>query len=99
MQPCELQREITKDVKARSERRLLHLKLGLEACEIAIDRSHRKNAALALVLQPAILCRDLAIDGNLIPCLGMTDIIDRHVVMLAPEKRHGAECLLLAQHI
>jgi len=29
----------------------------------------------------------------------MTDIIDRHVVVLAPEKRYRIECLALSQHV
>ena len=44
-------------------------------------------------------CRDIAVDGDLVPGLGMADIIDRHVVMLAPEKRHRVERLALPQHV
>ena len=44
--------------------------------------------ALALVFQQAILSRDVAVDHDLIPSLGVTDIIDRHIVVLAPEERH-----------
>src|SRR6478672_8298290 len=86
----------------RSLRRLrlrtpLHRKLGLEACEIAVDRSHRKHPAFALVFQQAILRGDIAVDGDFVPLLGVADIIDRHIVMLAPEERHGIEGLALAQ--
>src|SRR4029077_21031626 len=33
-----------------------------------------------------------------VPGLGVADIIDRHVVMLAPEERHRREGLASAQH-
>src|SRR5437588_315242 len=36
--------------------------------------------------------------GPVIP-IGMADIVDRHVVMLAPEERHGIEDFALAQHV
>src|SRR5262249_3616557 len=35
---------------------------------------------------------------QLIPLLGMADIVDRHVVVLAPEERDGAEGLATSQH-
>src|SRR5229473_1780006 len=35
----------------------------------------------------------------LVPPFGVTDIVDRHVVMLAPEERHRIENLALPQHI
>src|SRR5258705_38277 len=59
----------------------------------------KTGTAWALVLQQTIFRRDVAVDGNLVPCLGVADIIDRHVVVLAPEKWHGVECLALPQHI
>src|SRR5206468_11852976 len=79
--------------------RLLHRKLGLEACDVAIDRGDGEYAAVALVLQQAILSRDVAVDGDLVPFLGVADIVDRHVVVLAPEKRHRMERLALAKHV
>src|ERR1700716_3232579 len=76
-----------------------HVQFSLQACEVTIDRRYGEDAAPALVFQQAIPGRDVAVDRNLVPLLGMTDIIDRHVVVLAPEKRYRVEDLALPQHI
>jgi len=39
------------------------------------------------------------LDPDLIPFFGMTDIIDRNVVVLAPEERYGVEAFALPEHI
>src|SRR5665811_914569 len=76
----------------------LHLHLGLQACEIAEYRSDGEHPPLAFVFQQAILRLDIAVDRNLIPLLGVTNIINWHVVVLAPEERHRIEFLALTQH-
>src|SRR3974377_184509 len=43
--------------------------------------------------------RSIAAALDRIPFLGVADIVDRHIVMLAPEKRHGAVRRLLANHV
>src|SRR6185312_7172404 len=68
---------------------LLHRKLRLEAVDVAVDRGDGEHASLGLVAQHAVAPLDVAVDGDLVPFLGVADIIDRHVVMLAPEERHG----------
>src|SRR5580700_2127646 len=78
---------------------LFHRKLGLEACEIAVDRGDRQQLALASVAQQAIAPGDVAVDGDLVPFLGMADIVDRHVVMLAPEEGYRRKRLTLPQHV
>src|SRR5271156_2207835 len=84
----------------RSKRRvLLHRKLCLQACEIAVDRGERKHLALIPVAQQTIAACDVAIDNDLVPFLGMADIVDRHVVVLAPEEGYRIEGLALAQHV
>ena len=45
------------------------------------------------------LAGDVAFDLERVPAFGMADIVDRDVVMLAPEERHGGEILALAQHV
>jgi hypothetical protein len=80
-------------------RDLLHRKFRLEAVEIAVDRGDREHAAAAFVFQQAIFCRDFAVDCDLVPLFGMADLVDRHVVVLAPEKRHRVECLARAEHV
>src|SRR5262249_31524902 len=78
---------------------LLHRQLGLEAVEIAIDRSNGEHAAVAAIAQQAVLRLDVALDRDRVPALGMTDIIDRHVIVLAPEERHRVEALFVPEHV
>src|SRR6195952_285649 len=82
-----------------SARGLLHRELGLKAGKVAIDRSNREHAALAPVFQQTVPARNIAFDGNLVPLLGVADIVDRHIVVLAPEKRCRVEGLALSQHV
>src|SRR4051812_23419857 len=72
---------------------LLHRELRLEVVEIAVDRGDGEHAAAAPVFQQAILARDIAVDCDLVPSFSVADIVDRHVVMLAPEIRHGVKRL------
>src|SRR5205814_1398211 len=76
-----------------------HCRFGDQAVSIAIDRGHRNDAADALVLHRAITCGDFTVDHELVPRLRMTHVIDWHVVMLAPEERHGIEFLPAAEHV
>jgi hypothetical protein len=45
---------------------------------------------LALVGDKAILGGDVTLDLDLIPALGVADIIDRYVVVLTPDEWHTA---------
>src|ERR1019366_6516680 len=40
-----------------------------------------------------------AVDANAVPLLGVADVVDGDVVVLAPEKRHGGEALAPPQHV
>ena len=63
------------------------------------DRSKRRRVrGPCTVSQQAIPVRDVAFDG-FVPSLGMADIIDRHIVVLAPEEWYRVEDLSLSQHI
>ena len=41
----------------------------------------------------------MPVDRHRIPPLGVADVVDRHVVVLAPEERHRVEPLAAAQHV
>ena len=71
----------------------------LRAREVAIDRGESHDAAVMAVFDETVPPLDAAIDPDLIPFLGMTDIIDRNVVVLAPEERYGVEAFALPEHI
>src|SRR5882757_5029081 len=77
--------------------RPLHRELRLEACDVAIDGGNGEHAAVALVLQQTVLAGDVAVDNDFVPLLGVADIIDRHIVVLAPEERHGMERLAMTE--
>ena len=69
----------------------LHLDLGLKAFNVAENRSDGEQAPIALEPQETVLTPDVTVNRDLVPLLGVTDIVDRDVVVLAPEKRYGGE--------
>src|SRR5581483_9434231 len=76
----------------------LYFQFGFEAGAVAIDRGHGQCAAAELVAQETVASGDVAIDLYAVPVLRVADIVDRHVVVLAPEERHGIERSSLAEH-
>src|SRR3954451_2088210 len=89
----------SKPIAPSAHRVLLKCQFGAQALEVAIHRGDCKHATHALVFQQAVPRRDAAIDGDLVPVLGVTDIANRHVVMLGPEKRHRIKRFTSSQHI
>jgi len=80
-------------------RRALQRQLCFEAFSIAGDG---RNGSLRAALDKADGCIPAiqrAIDFHAVPAFGMTNVIDRHLVVLAPEERHGVEGLTPAQHV
>src|SRR5690348_7879770 len=76
-----------------------HRDLGLEALLVAENRSNRQRLSAALIVQHAILTRDVAVHGDVVPFLGMPDIVDRDVVVLAPEERHRVVSQAHPKHV
>src|SRR5665213_3771162 len=72
-------------------RALLHRQLRFEIFQIAEDRGDGEDATVLLVFQQAIFRFDVAINRDLVPLLGVPDVVDRHIVVLAPEERHRVE--------
>ena len=70
---------------------LLHHEFGLKVFEVSKDRGDGGYTSLLLEAKKAILAHDVAVNCNLVPRFRMTDIIDRNVVVLAPEKWDGGE--------
>src|SRR5439155_21505648 len=50
-------------------------------------------------VQRHIMCADIAALLDVVPGCGVPDVIDRHVVMLAPEERDGGVALATAEHV
>src|SRR3569833_503892 len=78
---------------------LHHCRRRFQADGIAEDRSDRQRLAVEFIFEKTIVRRDLTVDNDLVPCLGMADIVDRNIVVLAPGERYGLERLALAQHV
>src|SRR5262249_28434653 len=71
----------------------LHHEFGPEAFDITIDRGDCQHPAVALIAQQAVPRRDIAVDRQVVPLFGVADVVDRNVVVLAPEERHGGKRL------
>src|SRR5262245_45306334 len=72
---------------------------GAEALPIATDRHAREQLARQAVADAAVACIRRAVDVDAVPLLRVADVLDRHVVVLAPEERHGVESLPASQHV
>jgi len=73
--------------------------LGLKAFDVAENRGDSEHASIKFEPQETVLAGDVAVDRDFVPLLGVTDIVDRNVVMLTPEKRHGGERRAIAEHV
>src|SRR5262249_18107543 len=79
--------------------RALHRGFLLEILDVTEDRGCRQHFAIAAKAHQAIASVDIALDVEAVPFLRVTDIVDRHVVMLAPEERHLTKALSLVKHV
>jgi hypothetical protein len=77
----------------------LHRRFLLKVLEIAKDRGNRQHPAVSAIAHETIAPLDVARDFDLVPFLGVTDVIDRYVVMLAPEERDVGKSYLLSEDI
>src|SRR4030095_5389527 len=70
-----------------------HGQLLPQTLEVAGNRRHGQRAVTAPEGDRAFMARERAMDRDRIPALGVTDVVDRDVVVLTPEKRHRIEPL------
>src|SRR5581483_3932560 len=77
----------------------LHRALCRQALLAAEDRRDGERPAAFAIAQRHIVRARVAVLHNLVPAGGMADIIDRDVVMLAPEERHGPIGFAPAEHV
>src|SRR6185369_1439212 len=76
-----------------------HRRLSAQTLEIARNRCDGASAAIFLVGYSAITRIEASVHLNSIPLLSVTDVIDRHVIMLAPEEGDRIELVATAEHI
>src|SRR5919108_3682400 len=72
-------------------RSALHGELRFEALAITKDARDCEHAAAIPVTQETITLLDAAVDLDGVPALGVADVADRDVVVLAPEERYVGE--------
>src|SRR5262249_9899468 len=77
----------------------LHCRFFSEAIDIAEDRGHREHLAVVTIAYQAVARFDVALDVEIVPRLGMADVVDRHVVVLAPKERNLGKSLSLAENV
>src|SRR5690606_19023937 len=77
----------------------LHSQLGLQAFDVPEDRRDGERSSVAFVAEKAVPGGNVAVDLYRIPLLRMADIVDRDIVMLAPEERDIDVLLLSAKHV
>ena len=77
----------------------LHHDLGLKTFKVAKDRGDCGHTSVALKAEEAVFAHHISVDQDLVPRLRVTDIIDRDIVVLAPEKRHLGEGCALPKHV
>ena len=67
--------------------RELHLHFGVQTILIAIDARDGEGTTLLAEPNDNIACRWITIHRDIIPLLGVTNIVDRYVVVVTPEER------------
>src|ERR1700687_5061749 len=77
----------------------LQTHLGLKAVKIAEDRGDREGAPRTAHAHQAVLAGNITLDDKIVPPLGMTDVVDGNVVVLAPEKGNRIVGLAGAKHV
>src|SRR5262245_13553336 len=78
---------------------MLPFGLDRKALAVARDRGERQRPAAQVVRHRAVARIEGAVDANGVPALGVTDVLDRDVVVLAPEERNGIEALAPAEDV
>ena len=66
---------------------VLHGHLGPEAFHVAENRCNSQHASAAFEAQQAVPGRDVAFDRELVPLLGMADIVDPEIVVAGSRRR------------
>src|SRR5262245_4810655 len=91
--------EVLRSKSARRNGGVGPLGFHRQTLAIARDRDERQFPTGEEVGHRAISSVERAVNPNGVPALGMTDVLDRHVVVLAPEERDRIEALAPAEHV
>lgn len=77
----------------------LQADFGFKARKVTKDGGDRERSSRAPHAHETVLAGDVAFDNEIVPTLGVADIGDRNVVMLAPEVRDRVEGLAASEHV
>src|SRR5688572_17521385 len=69
----------------------LDRRFRLQAGEVPPDGHYRERPALRHEAGRAVAACEVAREDDVVPLLGVPDVTERHVVVVAPEERHGVE--------
>src|SRR5262249_31627845 len=75
------------------------LALRSQALEIAAQRGDREDATLTQIADARIALRETPVDLNLVRPRAWTDVVNRDVVVFAPEERAHTDSLPLAEDV
>src|SRR5262249_55679354 len=78
---------------------VFHRRLLPEIIDVAEDRGHRDAFAFATLAYQAVACLDVALNVEIVPPLGMPDVVDWHVVVLAPKEWNLGKSMPLAENV
>src|SRR5262249_19676075 len=76
-----------------------HCHLLLEVLHVAKDRGYSQYLAIAAIAHQAITCREAALDFETVPFISVPDVVNGHVVMLAPEERDAGKSLFQSEYV
>src|SRR5215472_10086523 len=76
-----------------------HRHFGFEALAATEDGGDGERAAGLAEAERGVVAGDVALDLDLVPPLGVADIVDGDIVVLAPEEGRRGEALPASQHV
>src|SRR5687767_2032496 len=77
----------------------LERRFRLQAREIPADGHDRERPSVRHEAGRAAALRRISVEHDVVPPLGVPDILERYVVVIAPEERHGLEAFVLAEDV
>src|SRR5262245_64356926 len=91
--------EVRPQARSRVRCNALHRRFFLEIVDIAEDRGHRQHLPAVAIAHQTVPLVDTAFDVECIPLFRVSDVIDRNVIVLAPEEWNVGKPLPLSEHV
>src|SRR5678815_2299342 len=91
--------DLNRAVSARRRSRAFHSDLGVQARSVAADGRDRQRLSATAIFDRTVESLERTVDRQVVPAFGVADVVDRGVVVAAPEKRYRVELLAGAEHV